>query len=703
MGEFAPQAEPLAMRHLRLWLGALDRTIAAAVDRQNTLARALAHRPLSPHAITPEHAIALAEQGARFLRAGYAALPDIALRDDERTSEAALAALARERGAVLPLERLERETHLAPHEHAALIIVAAAEMSSAHERLYAYLVDDLGRAHASIELILLLTAGASAAEPIRRQQVGAAGVLRRLGLIVAADGAASTARTVLRLGSGVLDWLSGAQMTPPMRLSDPDQNDNPEHCNLPAGEETAIAIALLAAGNGCVGIWGDGDRAVLAEGLAAAAGRRLRRLTLSHGADSVEAVAAQVLALAAGTDAIAWVEIDSIPGFDMPGYGDRIAVALASRSQPIIVSGREPWRPLTLLRDGQYAELGSVPVESHTASQSLAVRLSLDEETASTLSGRYRFTTTQERTLAALAKPRIEHGIAGIDRAARMVAATASCSHAVLIEPQRGPDDLVLPEPLHRQVVEIAEFFVAAPAVDERWGFGRLSASPGGLKALFTGDPGTGKTLAAEVVAYQLGRQLMKVDLAQVVSKWVGETEKNLQVVFDAAENAAAVLFFDEADTLFGKRGEVRHGTDRYANLEVGYLLQRIETYRGLVILASNLRDEIDSAFLRRFQILLHFPRPSEVERRRLWQLALAHAEGAPADLDWDALVRLDLTGAGIMSSARLAALLSATQGDERPTIAHVREAIARQFRQEARLLRGQTPIVTASRASAGS
>ena len=259
----------------------------------------------------------------------------------------------------------------------------------------------------------------------------------------------------------------------------------------------------------------------------------------------------------------------------------------------------------------------------------------------------------------------------------------------MLVEPRRGPDDLVLPAQLHRQVLEIADFFVAAPEVDERWGFGRLNAAPGALKAMFTGGPGTGKTLAAEVVAWQLGRQLMKVDLAQVVSKWVGETEKNLQAVFDTAENAAAVLFFDEADTLFGKRGEVRHGTDRYANLEVGYLLQRIETYRGLVVLASNLRDEIDPAFLRRFQILLHFPRPAEAERRRLWQLAFANAQGLPADLDWDALVRLDLTGAGIVGSARLAGLLAAAEGANRPTMEHLREAITRQFRQEARLLRG--------------
>src|SRR5262249_55158992 len=153
----------------------------------------------------------------------------------------------------------------------------------------------------------------------------------------------------------------------------------------------------------------------------------------------------------------------------------------------------------------------------------------------------------------------------------------------------------------HGHVLEIARFYRSWPRVATAWGLGRVS--PGeGMKALFTGEPGTGKTLAAEVVAGLLGLLLLKIDLAQVVSKWIGETEKNLEVAFREAEESDAVLFFDEADALFGKRGEVQRGTDRYANLEVSYLLQRLEEHDGLVILASNLKDQIDTAFTRRFQ-----------------------------------------------------------------------------------------------------
>jgi hypothetical protein len=657
---------------------------------------------LSPHAITPEHAAVLAEQSARFSAEGYASLPDIVLDSKQRAAEAELAAAASGRGIALPLQRLEREAGLTSIERTVLVSVAAAEMSPLHERLFGYLVDDLQRSHASVELLLVLTSGTAVSEPTRRHMLGRAGRLRRLGLISAAVGATSFARTVLRLPPGVLDWLTGARTMPPVRLSDPDQIDAPERLPLPDDAETLFAISLIAADKGVIGIWGDGDRQALAEGLAAAVGRPLRRLVLNDSMASPEAAVAEGLALASGCDAVAWLELDGTAGFDRSRREDRLAAALADRTQPIILSGREAWRHAALLRDGKYAELVPASFDSRAAAQGLMARLGIDESTAATLSGRYRFSTTQQRTLAVLAKSRSDQGNLGIEQAARMAAATASCSQATLVEPRRRPADLILPTALHRQVLEIADFFVAAPSVDECWGFGRLNATPGALKALFTGDPGTGKTLAAEVVAWQLGRQLMKVDLAQVVSKWVGETEKNLQAVFDIAEDAAAVLFFDEADTLFGKRGEIRHGTDRYANLEVGYLLQRIETYRGLVILASNLRDEMDPAFMRRFQLILHFPRPMEPERRRLWHLAFENTAGTPADLDWDELVRLDLTGAGIVGSARLAALLAATQGEMRPTMGHVRDAIARQFRQEARLLRGSGNSVPTARVSIG-
>ena len=205
------------------------------------------------------------------------------------------------------------------------------------------------------------------------------------------------------------------------------------------------------------------------------------------------------------------------------------------------------------------------------------------------------------------------------------------------ITPRRRPEDLVLPPGEHQMVLELAAACRAWPRIAEDWGFAARGGG-GGVKALFTGEPGTGKTLAAEVIAGMLGLTLLKIDLSQVVSKWVGETEKNLEAAFRRAEDSQALLFFDEADALFGKRGEVKHGMDRYANLEVGFLLQRLEQSDALVILASNLKENLDKAFTRRFHYIIHFPRPEVSERERIWRLAFPPEVPLARDIDFAAL-----------------------------------------------------------------
>jgi len=272
-----------------------------------------------------------------------------------------------------------------------------------------------------------------------------------------------------------------------------------------------------------------------------------------------------------------------------------------------------------------------------------------------------------------------------LEAACTTVTRRRSAHFATCIQPRRKADDLVLPEELHRQVLEIAHFFRSSALVDEEWGFGRMSTG-GGLKVLFTGDPGTGKTLAAEVIAGSVGQRLLKVDLARVVSKWVGETERNLDIVFQEAEESHAVLFFDEADSLFGKRGEVQHGTDRFANLQVGFLLQRLEDHFGLCILASNLKESIDTAFTRRFHVIVHFPLPRIRERRRIWELAFPSKAPIASAIDLNMLQQLEMTGAAIMSAARTAALIAAFENNP-ISMEHVVKGISRQFQREARLL----------------
>ncbi|MGW1245211.1 ATP-binding protein [Streptomyces bobili] len=245
---------------------------------------------------------------------------------------------------------------------------------------------------------------------------------------------------------------------------------------------------------------------------------------------------------------------------------------------------------------------------------------------------------------------------------------------AQVLRPRAGWDDLVLPEGQQAQLRALASSVRHRATVLGDWGFASRSARGLGRTALFAGPSGTGKTLAAEVLAGDLGLDLVRIDLSQVVSKWVGETEQNLDRVFTAAEDSAAVLLFDEADALFGKRTEVRDSHDRYANLQTGYLLQRLESFCGLAILTTNAASALDLAFTRRLHTVVNFPYPDASTREALWRGAFpvsTPVEGLdPADLAAE-----DLAGGGIAAAALSAAYLAAAEQGP-VTWEHVRTAL---------------------------
>jgi SpoVK/Ycf46/Vps4 family AAA+-type ATPase len=199
--------------------------------------------------------------------------------------------------------------------------------------------------------------------------------------------------------------------------------------------------------------------------------------------------------------------------------------------------------------------------------------------------------------------------------------------------------------------------------VYEAWGFAAKSARGLGISALFSGPSGTGKTMAAEVLAQELDLDLYRIDLSSVVSKYIGETEKNLRRVFDAAEMGGAILLFDEADALFGKRSEVKDSHDRYANIEVSYLLQRMEAYRGLAILTTNLKNALDPAFLRRIRFVLQFPFPDAEQRGQIWK-RIFPADTPTLALDMTKLAHLNVAGGNIRNIALNAAFLAADAGE---------------------------------------
>ena len=273
--------------------------------------------------------------------------------------------------------------------------------------------------------------------------------------------------------------------------------------------------------------------------------------------------------------------------------------------------------------------------------------------------------------------------------------ATLQIDAASLAQPLPRPyewDDLVVGPSVKAHLRELEAQARLRFPVYEEWGFRRMVPMGGGTAALFAGPSGTGKTMAAQVLARELGMAIYRVDLAGVMSKYIGETEKNLKRVFDACERANVLLFFDEADALFGQRMQVKDAHDRFANIEIDYLLQRMEQFEGVAVLATNRRGDIDSAFLRRVRFIIDFLPPNLSERRELWSRALP--ECAPdgrqllASIDWGTLAeRLDMTGADIKATALAAAFLARSEGQQ-IGMQHVLHAARRQLAKRGVIVR---------------
>jgi AAA+ superfamily predicted ATPase len=273
-----------------------------------------------------------------------------------------------------------------------------------------------------------------------------------------------------------------------------------------------------------------------------------------------------------------------------------------------------------------------------------------------------------------------------LDLGARQASSSRLGELAARLEPGYRWDDLVMPERQRELLQSISAYLRHRDRVLSDWGYEKAVARTQGLKVLFAGESGTGKTMAAQVLAAQLGLEIFRVDLATIVSKYIGETEKNLDRIFGAAEGSNAILFFDEADALFGKRSEVSDSHDRYANIEVAYLLQKMEGYAGAVILATNFRRNIDDAFVRRLDFVIDFPFPEAEDRRRIWELLLPAEAPRADDIDLDFLAeRFKLSGGAIRNCSLSAAFQAADDGGV-IAMRHLVRAVAQEYGKQGRL-----------------
>lgn len=383
----------------------------------------------------------------------------------------------------------------------------------------------------------------------------------------------------------------------------------------------------------------------------------------------------------------------------------RLMEMLAEHQGITILSGTEPWSspvraPADVISVGfNTPEFGRRRAiwQAMLARQSLTLNaLELDS-----LAGRFRLTAGKISNAVQAARDHARWRNAGQQSAAESTGSLApavtlgdlfsavrsQCGHELAkltrkIQPKQSWNDLVLPSDQLLQLQELCDQARHRQVIYDEWGFGRKLSLGKGLNALFAGPPGTGKTMAAEVIAGELQLDLYKLDLSQVVSKYIGETEKNLDRIFSAAESANAILLFDEADALFGKRSEVKDSHDRYANVEIGYLLQKMEEYEGVAILATNLRQNLDEAFVRRLQFVVDFPFPDEEHRRRIWEVSFPHEAPVGTDIDYAALAReVKLAGGNIKNIALAAAFYAAADGRVIHQ-AHLARAARREFQK---------------------
>ncbi|MEA2371775.1 MAG: hypothetical protein QOH12_2169 [Solirubrobacteraceae bacterium] len=666
----------LASTELRVRLGALLPGLDAAASRRSRLTAELAQPELSHLAITEQHVQVLLHEAAALVRSGRVYGPGGALGEAELEALETLRAFADAAGLRLPGDIL-RDRGLDELDLQILVLTAAPALDPAFGTLYGYLHDVTSSVAATAYLAIEVLATDCDEERGVVEACGPFGTVRSEGLVTATDPDRST-QAALRPAAGVVELLWGASIDGALIGHRPRvARTGP----LPAGidaERVAQLTGGLASGQlEVVGVWGTRGTGGHAVASALLGGRP----AVWAGGIGID----EALQRAAVGEAICVIDVPS----DRDA-ADELARSIAVASATVVLVGEEPLRSPEMLVRRRYAEL-SIPADGFASRRESwsAAFPDLDAGEVDDLAGRFRLRSDDVAAVAALDRASDGLGENGqrleLGTIAALVSRRRSPQVATIRTPERGPEMLVLPAGELAQVMDVAAAVRAWPRVAEDWRLERFG-NPG-VTALFAGDPGTGKTLAAEVIASAVGIDLMVVDLSRLVSKWIGETEKNLDAVFSEAEESSCVLFFDEADSIFGQRGEVTRGADRYANLEVGYLLQRLERYEGLVILASNMRANLDPAFTRRFHHVVHFPRPAEAERHRLWELALAPPVALEEELDLDLLAALDLTGASIAAIVRSAALAVHADGRGALTASDVVMATSRQFQREARLV----------------
>ncbi|HEX7976603.1 MAG TPA: AAA family ATPase [Anaerolineales bacterium] len=625
---------------------------------------------------------------------------------DQKAHEIAeLKAGSREQGIPLRLEMIANLFGLEQFDQDALLVCLAPEIDLRYERLYAYLQDEFSRRSPSVDLALNLLCP-TLEEKIRCQErFTASAPLRRWSLLHFMPSAALPEPPLLarslKLDDRIRRFLLGNDEPDEALLSLVEFLEDSVEAGLALADEESRRLAALAAVADDQIFYFQGPPGAGKRGTAAAlAQQRGQKMLVLSGRRLAESRPEDFADLAWRADREArlqsavlyWQDFDAHLVEGREYQWDAARKLLVARPGLTLLGGEAAWDPGRAFVPIPFARLSfELPGAAERLAlweRSLAGEAAVDD--LQRVAAHFRLSRDQIRGASAAARnlarwrdpggPQIT--AADLLGASRLHSNQKLAALAQKILPHYAWQDIVLPAEQMRQLHELCDRVRYRSVVLEEWGFDRKLALGKGLNALFSGPPGTGKTMAADILAGALNLDLYKIDLSMVVSKYIGETEKNLARIFAEAATSNAILFFDEADALFGKRTEVKDAHDRYANLEISYLLQKMEEYDGLVILATNLRQNIDRAFLRRMHYLIEFPLPDAHHRLQIWKGIWPDAAPRSADLDMNALAeQLDVAGANIRNIALAAAYLAAAEGRS-ISMAHLKRAAESEYKK---------------------
>jgi SpoVK/Ycf46/Vps4 family AAA+-type ATPase len=591
------------------------------------------------------------------------------------------------------LEDLAQRLNLSPFERATLLLAVAPYLDKRYGRLYAYLQDDLTLPFATPGLALELFCPSFQQRARERIAFSPEGRLRALRVLdLGGDESQRLLSRPLVVPERVVRHLLGSG-TPE---AEPGHED--ERCLiLPCDDEAALqSLRLRWAGDTagtvlCITGEAGSGRRLAADEIAEAAGLQVHHAPAAGAVDEDVREALLLDRVLCLSDADALLQ----PNEDAAGGREAIDAALRAGPLRVILTLEAPsnapasfgGRPVRVLK------MPPLSTDARTAIWLQECRfagLELTEDQAALLATTYRLSGAQIREAverAFLVEGGSEHPFERMLDAARSLSTVTLGRLGSEIAPRFTWSDIVLPPEVEEALREITLRVRHQGKVFGDWGFDRRHASSRSLSVLFSGPSGTGKTMAAEISANELGLPLYRVDLAAVVSKYIGETEKNLAQIFGDAASSGAILFFDEADALFGRRSEVRDSHDRYANLEVSFLLQRMEDYDGIVILATNLRQNMDEAFVRRLHLAVDFPFPTAESRLEIWRRTLPPRTPLALDVDLEGLARrFRISGGHIRNACVTAAFLAASE-DEPVAMRHLLAAVRREHQKMGKLL----------------